>query len=147
MGAGGWIDPLWVSTQPAWFPSEFYWVIGCSYTGLPTGRTPVRNLTGGRMVVNRQMFESTGEFRTGMGCVGDTPLRCEGTDLFIRARQACPHIEFIFDPAATISHRVPAERATWSSSRRDATIRIYPRPCSPSWLGQTLDWTLREPIL
>ncbi|MBA2681859.1 MAG: glycosyltransferase family 2 protein [Ktedonobacteraceae bacterium] len=31
LGVGGTVEPEWLSRQPAWFPSEFYWVLGCTY--------------------------------------------------------------------------------------------------------------------
>src|SRR5438309_304846 len=34
IGAGGHAHPLWAEPPPAWFPPEFLWVVGCSYTGL-----------------------------------------------------------------------------------------------------------------
>jgi len=35
LGAGGYVEPNWVSSRPAWFPEEFLWTVGCSYRGLP----------------------------------------------------------------------------------------------------------------
>ncbi len=43
VGVTGELLPNWEGTQPRWFPAEFYWVFGCSYTGLPTEIAPVRN--------------------------------------------------------------------------------------------------------
>src|SRR6266568_2143656 len=31
LGAGGVVEPLWLSRRPTWFPQEFYWVVGGSY--------------------------------------------------------------------------------------------------------------------
>src|SRR5699024_3917564 len=44
LGVGGWAVPDWQTGEPAWFPEEFLWVVGCSYRGLPTSTAPVRNL-------------------------------------------------------------------------------------------------------
>ena len=38
-GVAGWIVPLWLGGRPAWFPSEFLWVLGCSYAGLSRDRS------------------------------------------------------------------------------------------------------------
>ena len=51
VGAGGALDPLWEGTDPGWIPGEFYWVFGCSYTGLPEHLAPVRNPIGANMAV------------------------------------------------------------------------------------------------
>ena len=33
---GGRVDPDWEGgARPRWFPAEFGWVVGCSYTGQP----------------------------------------------------------------------------------------------------------------
>src|SRR5215208_2503019 len=47
LGAGGLVNAVWVEPQPAWFPNEFLWVVGCSYTGLPKTTAVVRNPFGG----------------------------------------------------------------------------------------------------
>src|SRR5579859_5947280 len=45
LGVGGTIIPRWLSGQPSWFPSEFYWVVGCTYQQpLPQKPIVVRNL-------------------------------------------------------------------------------------------------------
>lgn len=114
IGAGGWVNPVWVGDKPAWFPPEFYWIVGCSYEGMPATVTSIRNPFGGSMVVRREIFENVGGFRTGTGRVGEVPLGCEETELCIRARQQQPDAKFVFDPAAVIWHLVPDTRTTWS---------------------------------
>lgn len=38
MGSGGFVKPQWLSSRPKWFPTELYWLIGCSYKGGPQER-------------------------------------------------------------------------------------------------------------
>src|SRR5207248_196918 len=38
LGVGGHVRPHWHDGQPAWFPAEFGWVVGCGYRGLPVHR-------------------------------------------------------------------------------------------------------------
>ena len=38
----GALIPRWSGHRPEWVPPEFYWVFGCSYTGLPEHLAPVR---------------------------------------------------------------------------------------------------------
>jgi GT2 family glycosyltransferase len=113
VGAGGKVLPLWVGDHSQWFPTEFYWVFGCSYRGLPETATVVRNPFGGSMVVRRELFEEVGGFRTGTGRIGDVPLGCEETELSIRAWQHRPEWKFIYDPRAVFWHRVPEGRTKW----------------------------------
>ena len=35
VATGGTVHPQWPGIQPRWLPPEFYWVVGCSYRGLP----------------------------------------------------------------------------------------------------------------
>lgn len=117
MGVGGTIEPAWPSGRPAAFPSEFDWVVGCTYRGLPSATQPVRNLIGANMSMRREVFEFAGGFRSGMGRVGTLPAGCEETELCIRVKQRRPESVFLFEPRARVSHRVPPERATWAYFR------------------------------
>jgi len=109
VGVGGSIEPLWQSGRPAWFPEEFYWVVGCTYRGLPQSAGPVRNLIGCNMSFRRELFEQLGTFRLGYGC--------DETELSIRVRQRLPHTVLLYQPLAKVAHRVAGSRATWSYFR------------------------------
>ncbi|MBI3738492.1 MAG: glycosyltransferase family 2 protein, partial [Chloroflexi bacterium] len=111
MGVGGTIQPGWDAGRPSWFPREFDWVVGCTYQGLPEVAAPVRNLIGCNMAFRREVFSTVGGFQVGMGRVGTLPLGCEETELCIRARQHWPERSFLYEPSATVLHRVPVERA------------------------------------
>lgn len=113
LGAGGAVEPLWLAGWPAWFPKEFYWVVGCSYLGLPQELTVVRNPYGGCTCFRSEVFEVVGGFRDGIGRVGTCPMGGEETELCIRARQQWPHKIFLYDPQARIHHRIPRQRASW----------------------------------
>jgi glycosyltransferase involved in cell wall biosynthesis len=112
LGAGGSIVPAW-TRQPAWFPPEFDWVVGCTYRGLPPSRAPVRNLIGANMSFRRELFQKVGGFRVGIGRIGTRPLGCEETEFCIRAGRACPDGVFVYQPRARVRHRVPEQRASW----------------------------------
>lgn len=123
VGAGGALLPRWEDGESRWLPTEFYWVIGCSYTGLPTGRAPVRNPIGANMAVRSEVLEQVGGFRE--GDAGGTPreLRSRGvvraggnvpddTDLAIRVSQQRPGAVWLYEPRARVLHTVTAERTT-----------------------------------
>ena len=105
--------PRWESGRPQGFPEEFDWVVGCSYRGMPTARSAVRNLIGANMSFRRHVFDVVGGFADGIGRVGARAAGCEETDLCIRAGAAFPESVILYDPRARVSHRVPAARATW----------------------------------
>jgi glucosyl-dolichyl phosphate glucuronosyltransferase len=114
-GVGGLTRPEWQTRRPSWFPDEFGWVVGCYYRGMPTTRTPVRNLHGGNASFRREVFELAGGFRTGIGrSASKRPLGCEETEFCIRLSQQRPESVLIFDDRAVIRHLVPAARCRFS---------------------------------
>jgi GT2 family glycosyltransferase len=112
LGVGGAIEPRWLAGRPRGFPPEFGWVVGCSYVGQPTRHARVRNMIGANMSLRRDVLARTGGFSSGLGRIGRIPAGCEETELCIRAgRGNAGH--FIHEPAAQVSHAVPASRGTW----------------------------------
>ncbi len=113
LGVGGTVEPAWISKQPAWFPVEFNWVVGCSYLNRPEQPRVVRNPFGGCTCYRRSMFEGVGGFRSEIGRTKARPMGCEETELCIRARQLWPEKVFLYEPQASIHHRIPPGRGTW----------------------------------
>jgi GT2 family glycosyltransferase len=118
IGVGGRAVPVWDRRQPRWFPTEFLWVVGCSYTGQPSRVAPVRNMIGCNMSFRRDALRRIDGFNAALGRVGRVPVGCEETELCIRARQRHPTGVVLYDPQARVHHHVPADRATWSYFRR-----------------------------
>lgn len=114
LGAGGTIEAAWPHARPAWFPAEFDWVVGCTYLGMPTTRSAVRNLIGANISFRREVFAGVGGFRHGIGRIGKRPLGGEETELCIRARQRWPLAVFLYEPRAHVYHHVAPARTTWS---------------------------------
>jgi GT2 family glycosyltransferase len=112
-GVGGAVNPAWEARSPRWFPSEFGWVVGCSYTGLPRTPSSVRNFIGCNMSFRREVFDAVGGFLTGLGRVDVVPAGCEETELCIRLSRRLPASKLMFDPNASVHHAVPAARGTW----------------------------------
>jgi hypothetical protein len=113
IGVGGAIEPMWVGRRPGWFPPEFDWVVGCTYRGIGEEGMPVRNLIGANMSFRRSVFAAIGGFREGLGRAGRNTAGCEETELCIRATRFWPQNQFVYIPAARVSHRVPESRASW----------------------------------
>jgi glycosyltransferase involved in cell wall biosynthesis len=123
VGAGGALLPRWEGPPTRWIPREFYWVFGCSYTGLPDRVAPVRNPIGANMAVRVAVLEEVGGFREGGASDAPRELRARGvvraggnlpddTDFAIRVRQRRPDAVWLYHPDATVLHTVTAERAT-----------------------------------
>ncbi|HEV7526656.1 MAG TPA: glycosyltransferase family 2 protein [Acidimicrobiia bacterium] len=112
MVVGGSAAPRWDGAAPRWFPSEFHWVVGCSWTGLPESAVAVRNVIGCNMAFRRDVFATVGLFRTGVGRIGTNPVGCEETELCIRIHQQIPGAIVKYDPSIAITHHVTGERRT-----------------------------------
>jgi cellulose synthase/poly-beta-1,6-N-acetylglucosamine synthase-like glycosyltransferase len=112
-GVGGWIIPEWDGTPPKWLPETFYWVLGCSYRGLPATGQSIRNPIGASMAIRRDVFLAVGGFTSGIGRIGTTPLGCEETELSIRYAARFPAARFVLVREAIVHHHVPASRLTW----------------------------------
>jgi len=113
LAVGGAVLPSWETARPAWMTEEMDWVVGCTYRGLPEVRSPVRNLIGANMSFRRDVLVELDGFDSGLGRQGDDGAGCEETELCIRALQLHADGQIIFEPAARVWHRVPAERASW----------------------------------
>jgi glycosyltransferase involved in cell wall biosynthesis len=116
VGVGGLTLPRWQTARPAWLPEEFYWVIGCNYTGMAPSGAPVRNLIGANMSFRREAFNRVeGGFVTGIGRTSTgRPLGCEETEFCIRLAQQAPGTLFVIDHRAMIWHFVSDSRCTLS---------------------------------
>ena len=118
IGVGGLVVPLWASGAPDWFPPEFGWVVGCSYTGQPEHTAVVRNPIGANMSFRRDPVLAVGGFRVEVGRVGADALGGEETELSIRLAQHHPGSRILHEPAAVVHHHVPGDRGRWAYFRR-----------------------------
>lgn len=116
-GTGGWIVPDWQGASAPWFPRTYYWILGCSYAGLPPSGASLRNPIGASMALRRRMFDEVGGFTSGIGRIGKVPLGCEETELCIRYTAKHPDERFVLVREAVVHHLVPPARLTWSYFR------------------------------
>jgi hypothetical protein len=108
------VQPRWEGAPPRWFPTEFGWVVGCSYTGLPTTTGEVRNPIGAGMSFRRAPAVAAGGFSTAVGRVGTRPVGCEETELSIRLTRMQTGSRILHEPRAVVHHHVPHTRARFS---------------------------------
>ncbi len=111
IGVGGRIIPMWPKGTPTWFPEELYWIVGCSYKGLPTKREPIRNPIGCNMIFRRDIFDSLGSFSTSVGRVGNKLLGHDDTEFGIRAN-SIKGTKIMYDPCAVVYHQVSSNRVS-----------------------------------
>jgi glycosyltransferase involved in cell wall biosynthesis len=136
MGVGGTVEPLWPDVRPRRFPAEFDWVVGCSYRGLPAGRSPVRNPIGANLSLRRGVFAAVGGFLTDVGRVGGWPLGCEETELCIRVRRRLPGSVIVYEPRARVRHQVTPDRLRWRYFGR----RCYSEGLSKAVVARHAGW-------
>jgi glucosyl-dolichyl phosphate glucuronosyltransferase len=114
LGTGGEVTPTWMEHKPVWLPEEFYWVVGCTYRGMPETVQTIRNPIGANMSFRREVFDMVGDFHSQNGHVGPRHAGgCEETELCIRSRQRWPQSVFLYQPQARVFHRVPGNRTSW----------------------------------
>ena len=112
---GGRADPVWPHADaPRILPPELFWIVGCSYLGLPTTRSDVRNVIGCSMAFRREILINLGGFNVDTGRVGRVPLGCEETELCIKVHQADATARVVYEPRAVVRHRVSTDRTGWS---------------------------------
>jgi GT2 family glycosyltransferase len=116
VAVGGHVVPAFDAGRPPFLPSEFDWVVGCSYRGLPTVPADVRNVIGANMSFRRSVFDDVGGFAVSLGRIGSRPLGCEETELCIRATAGSGG-RVVLQPSARVHHQVPAARTTWAYFR------------------------------
>jgi glucosyl-dolichyl phosphate glucuronosyltransferase len=110
VGASGSSLPAWEGKAPPWFPPELLWTIGCSYAGMPTKTTVVRNVFGGCACIRRYAFEIVGGFDPALGRRNTGLAGGEEADFSMRLRRALPEAVFVHRPEARIHHHVPPAR-------------------------------------
>lgn len=112
VATGGAVHPWWPELAPRWLPPEFYWVVGCSYRGLPDSVGPVRNPIGANMSLQTELALKVGGFDVSAGRVGNRPAGCEETELAIRLTASRPASAVFYVPTAAVDHHVAPERLT-----------------------------------
>jgi len=110
VATGGAVHPWWPGHAPRWLPEEFYWVVGCSYRGLPESVGPVRNPIGASMSMRTVPALQAGGFDVSVGRVGGRPAGCEETELAIRLTASRPAAAVCYVPTAAVDHHVGPER-------------------------------------
>ncbi|ROQ37270.1 GT2 family glycosyltransferase [Frondihabitans sp. PhB188] len=138
VGVGGHAQPVWPDERgPRLYPDELLWIVGCSYTGLPTETADVRNVIGCSMAFRRAAILTAGGFSSAVGRVGNVPLGGEETELCIRIRQADPAARVVYEPMSLVHHRVSADRGTWRYLRRRSFYEGVSKAVLSRSLGRT----------
>jgi len=118
LGVGGYIEPNWSSPPHGWFPEEYFWVVGCSYRGIPRRPHALRNMIGANMSFRRMVFDKLGGFRVDLGHDGRRAIGNDETEFCIRIHQYWPEAILLHEPRARVRHHVPDARTRWAYFRK-----------------------------
>jgi hypothetical protein len=130
VATGGNVQPKWPGFRPCWLPPAFYWVVGCSYLGLPGSTAAIRNPIGANMSLRTDLAIAVGGFSSLIGRVGSNTRGGEETELAIRLTARQPGSVILYVPGATVDHSVGRERLRigyfmrrcWHEGRSKATV-------------------------
>lgn len=114
VATAGRVYPRWLVDRPRWLPQEFYWVVGCSYRGLPDDTCVVRNPIGANMSLRTARAISVGGFYSAIGRADGKLSACEETELAIRLSAGQAGSVVMYSPAAAVDHNVGLERSRFS---------------------------------
>ena len=130
IGVTGVASPLWRDEALAWFPEEFYWMIGCTAWSHLTEITEVRNLWGANMSFTREALTdgcifNEEEFGSSVANEKGKPgLICDDTELSLRIKQKTKQ-RLVCNPEIKIWHKVYAYRLNPRFIRRYAYQHAY----------------------
>jgi GT2 family glycosyltransferase len=118
VGAGGQVCPIWSTEAPWWVPAEFFSIVGCSYSGLPTSVAEIRNPIGASMSFRRAAVGRADLSSESLGRIGTVPAGCKETELSLRIIRELREKRILHQPEAVVGHHVSPERASFSYFRR-----------------------------
>jgi glucosyl-dolichyl phosphate glucuronosyltransferase len=104
LAVGGAPHPRYETDRPRWFPSQFDWVFGCAYEGLPTTAGPLIRLIGANMSVRAATLDQIGGFHS---------IDFDDMDMCHRVAELGGPGSVFYTPIAVVHHFVPEHRTSW----------------------------------
>lgn len=114
VAVAGPVVPMWTETEPRWFPSEFYWLVGCTEPGFAEDGDEIRNGYGSNVSYLREVFLEVGGYDVNTGRKGDRHIQAHEAPVGIKLRDRC-NKSVIFKVDAKVHHRLFMYRGrfTW----------------------------------
>jgi glycosyltransferase involved in cell wall biosynthesis len=109
VAVGGYVAPEWIGETPAFFPEEFYWLIGCTEKGFADHREEVRNTYGSNISFRRDVFLDVGGYDENTGRKGSRHLQAHEAPVCIRIYQEYGK-GVIYTDEAVVNHKMFAYR-------------------------------------
>jgi hypothetical protein len=87
VAVAGPVLPVWLETEPDWFPAEFSWLVGCTEPGFANDGEEIRNGYGSNVSYLRDVFLDVGGYDVNMGRKGDRHIQAHEAPVGIRIRE------------------------------------------------------------
>ncbi|MBI2887064.1 MAG: glycosyltransferase family 2 protein [Chloroflexi bacterium] len=122
VAVGGHSIPRWEhGGNPRWLPEELYWIVGCSFKGMPMEGDQIRNPLGCSMALRKTALEQAGMFETYIGGIGQRLKGGEEAELSLRMTRRIPGCRIVYAPRSVIHHKV----AAWRTNLKWAFTKSY----------------------
>lgn len=134
VAVGGPVEPNWVGDRPAFFPEEFYWLVGCTEPGFASHMEEIRNGYGSNIAFDRETFLEVGGYDTHTGRRGDQHIQAHEAPVCIRIRRATGK-GVVYTEDAVVHHTLFAyrgdfgwlvRRSFWQGYSKRVMALLYP---------------------
>jgi glycosyltransferase involved in cell wall biosynthesis len=105
VAVAGDVRPDWQTDRPAFFPAEFYWLVGCVEPGFAADGDEVRNGYGSNISYRRDIFLSAGGYDTHTGRRGDKHIQAHEAPVCIRIRELTGK-GVVYTEGAVVDHKL-----------------------------------------
>ncbi|ELZ26384.1 glycosyltransferase AglG [Halogeometricum pallidum JCM 14848] len=105
VAVGGNVIPDWVAEKPDFFPSEFYWLVGCDERGFGNHLDEVRNTYGSNISFDRDAFLEAGGYDENTGRKGDRHIQAHEAPVCVRIYENTGK-RVIYNKRARVHHKL-----------------------------------------
>ena len=134
IAVGGDVQPDWQTEKPAFFPEEFYWLVGVVEPGFASDGEEVRNTYGSNISYRREAFLNVGGYDPNTGRKGDKHLQAHEAPAGIRLLEEYGK-GMIFTEEAVVHHKLfdyrgdfqwLVSRSFWQGYSKRVMDLLYP---------------------
>jgi glycosyltransferase involved in cell wall biosynthesis len=152
LAVGGDVRPDWQVERPAFFPAEFYWLVGCVEPGFAEHKEEVRNTYGSNISYRRDAFLEVGGYDPNTGRKGDKHLQAHEAPVGVRLLREYGR-GMVYTEGAVVHHKLFDYRADfrwlvarsfWQGYSKRVFDRLYPD--APDAKNDYLGWLVGERV-
>jgi glycosyltransferase involved in cell wall biosynthesis len=152
IAVGGDVRPNWQTEKPAFFPDEFYWLVGCVEPDFAEHGEEVRNTYGSNISYRREAFLSVGGYDPNTGRKGDSHLQAHEAPVGVRLMREYDR-GMVYTADAVVHHtlfdyrgefRWLVARSFWQGYSKRVLDLLYPD--APDDKNDYLRWLVGERV-